>query len=256
MQLYRPQPRCKQQEKVAVGGEIFARTDWKPFQWSPPTARPPALAPDHLSDAPARQAFTMGYWGTDFIFEDDGPVPRMATKNRWMLPKRWRIAGAFKTTRVERSRFATPPRERRSRDGSLAIFVNEDTAVETIRVPSVNEAPRYGLAMDGAWAKRGAEPHNIHPVNKVDWMRLSNEARYLAGILGMTGGLGRASQLLLHPFLQGIFSKLGGTPRLAAESVMPTVERLRKRAQRESAFDLKGEGERQALAELIVKAAQ
>jgi len=38
--------------------------------------------------------------------------------------------------------------------------------------------------------------------------------------------------------------------------VTPTVDRLRKRAQREAAFDLRNEGERQALGDLIVKAAR
>ena len=36
------------------GGGLFPRPDWTRFMWSPPTARPPAITPDHLSDAPAR----------------------------------------------------------------------------------------------------------------------------------------------------------------------------------------------------------
>jgi len=37
-------------------------------------ARRPASVPDHLSDAPVRQAFTEDYWCTDFISEYEVPV--------------------------------------------------------------------------------------------------------------------------------------------------------------------------------------
>jgi hypothetical protein len=72
----------------------------------------------------------------------------------------------------------------------------------------------------------------------------------------MAGGLRRASQFLLHPFLRENFSKLGATPNLPADKVTPTVNRLRKIAQLERAFDLRSEGERQALANTIVRAAR
>src|SRR5262249_36490424 len=61
---------------------------------------------------------------------------------------------------------------------------------------------------------------------------------------------------LLHPFLLSTFARLGGTPNLLTQQVTPTVNRLRKRARREASFDVRVDGERQALANLIVKAAQ
>jgi hypothetical protein len=75
-------------------------------------------------------------------------------------------------------------------------------------------------------------------------------------VVGMTGGLRRANQFLLHPFLRENFAQLGGTPNLPADKVTPTVNRLQKRSQREAVFDLSSEGERQALADLVVKAAR
>jgi hypothetical protein len=66
----------------------------------------------------------------------------------------------------------------------------------------------------------------------------------------------QASQFLLHTFLRETFAKLGGTPSLPANSVTPTVDRLRKRAQREAIYNLAEEDERLALADLIVKAAR
>jgi hypothetical protein len=99
-----------------------------------------------------RQAFTEGYWCTDFIFEYDRPGPRFADENRWMLPRRWRMAGAFKASLVGEPPQAAPPSARRSRDGNLAIFVSGDHPVETIKVPTAYEAMQHALAADGASA--------------------------------------------------------------------------------------------------------
>jgi hypothetical protein len=60
--------------------------------------------PDHLSDAPVPQDFASGYWCTDFNFEYEGPGPRFRDHNRWMLPRRWRMAGAFKVSLVDEPR--------------------------------------------------------------------------------------------------------------------------------------------------------
>ena len=217
-------------ESNRFGGGLFPRPDWTRFMWSPPTARPPASVPDHLSDAPVRQTFTKGYWCTDFIFEYDGPGPRIADENRWMLPRRWRMAGAFKSSLVGEPRHAARPSARRNRDGNLTILVSADHPVETIKVPTAYEAMRHALAADGASADPEAEHGRVYPPSKVVWADPSNEARYLTGVLGMTGGLRRASQFLLHPFLRDTFATLGGTPNLPADKVTPTVNRLRKRA--------------------------
>ena len=88
------------------------------------------------------------------------------------------------------------------------------------------------------------------------WSRPSNEARYLTGVLGLTGGLQRAAYFLLHPFLQDTFARFGGTPNLPTDKVAPTVSRLRKRAPSIATFDLHSEREREALGILVVKAAQ
>ncbi len=224
------------------GGWRFARPEWSRFAWSPPTAHPPAAVPDHLSDAPMRQAFTTGFWCTDFIFEFDGPGPSFGDENRWMLPSRWRMAGAFNTSFIGQPQNALPLVSRRSRDGNLTTFVCADRPVETIVIPSAYDAMRYALARDGAWSVPNAEHGLIRPPNKVVWIAPSNEARYVTGVLGLAAGLKRASQFLLHPFLREAFAELGGTPNLSPDKVTPTVNRLRKRAQLEAVFDLRNEG--------------
>jgi hypothetical protein len=243
------------QEYNHFAGEPFTRPDWTKFMWSPPAANPPVTAPGHLSDAPMRQAFTTGYWCTDFILEYDGPRSRFAIRNQWMLPRRWRMAGAFKVSLVGAPPNNMPP-SRRNRDGNLTIFVGAAHPIETIKVPTAYEALQYALAADGVWVEPGATHERVHPENKVVWTHPSNEARYLTGVLGMTGGLRRAGQILLHPFLKESFAKLGGTPSLPMDQVTPTVNRLQKISRRQATFDLKSEGEKNALADLIVKAAR
>jgi hypothetical protein len=242
-------------ESNRFSGGFFSRPEWTRFIWSPPTAWPPATIPDHLSDAPVRQTFTGGCWCTDLVFEYDGPGPRLAHENRWMLPRRWRMAGAFATSFIGELRHAAPS-ARRSRDGNLAIFVSIDHPVETIKIPTAYEAIGYALAEDGVWADPDAEHERVYPLSKVGWREPSDQARYFTGVLGMTGGLRRACQFLLHPFLRETFAGLGGTPGLPTDAVTPTVNRLRKIRQREPTFDLRSERERQALANLIVKAAR
>lgn len=139
------------------GGGFSLPPDWVSFIWSPPTVHPPATEPDHLSDAPARQTFTTGHWCTDYIFEYDGPGARFADGNRWMLPRRWRMTGAFKTSLVGEQQHTAPPSMRRSRDGNLAIFVSADHPVETIKIPTAYQAIQYALAADGAWIEHDAE---------------------------------------------------------------------------------------------------
>lgn len=238
------------------GGELLSRPEWTHFMWSPPIVRPPVIVPDHLSDAPGRQAFVRGYWCTDFILEYDGPGSHFADENRWILPRRWRMAGAFKPSLVPGPHYDLPPSIRRSRDGNLAILVNTDRPIETITVPTASEAIHHALVVDGASVKSDAEHGQAYPQNKLAWIDRSNEARYLTGVLGMSRGLRRASQFLLHPFLRDVFATLGGTPNLPSDKVTPTAARLQKRARWEAAFDLRNDRERQALADLIVKAAR
>lgn len=170
------------------GGGFFQQPDWRKFTWIPPTAHPPLTIPDHLSDAPVRQTFTEGYWCTDFIFEYDGPGSCFTNENRWILPRRWRMAGAFKVSLVGNLQHVMLPSARRSRDGNLAIFVSAEHPVETIMVPTAYQAIQHALTTDGAWVEPDAEHGSIYPLSKVNWIDPSNEARYLTGILGMAGG--------------------------------------------------------------------
>jgi hypothetical protein len=149
-------------------GSFFKRPDWTQFTWSPPVARPPTKVPDHLSDAPPRQFFTQGFWCADFAFDCEGPGPRLGRGNRWMLPKRWRMAGSFKSSLVGDAGPATvPPAGRRSRGGNLSIFVSTDHPLDTIEVPTPYRAMAHALAVDGRWSRPDAEHGDVHPSGKV-----------------------------------------------------------------------------------------
>jgi hypothetical protein len=235
---------------------VFGRAAWTQFTWTMPSARPPAASPDHLSDAPPRQSFTQGYWTTDYLLEQAGPAARFIGQGQWELSRRWRMAGAFQITRVDGAANQHPPPPRRSRLGALSIPQNADHPVDTITVPSAEDAFAYALARDGRYAKTDAEHGQVAPPAKAAWLDPSNEARYLTGVLGMAGGLQWAEAFLLHPFLMQMFGSLGGSPSVPQDKVGPALSRLVKRARSAPSIDLRDERDREALAAMIVKAGQ
>lgn len=229
---------------------------WHAFQWQPPVANPPAREPEHLKDAPPGQHFTLGVWALDLSFEYPGDKPTFAQENVWILPKRWRMAAAF-DLKFASAGFANAllPLSRTTRSGNLAAFVAVDRPLVSVKVPTIEEAMYLALCRDAAVTRVGPDDPPW-PKAKAHWMRPSNESPHLQGVLGLTGSLSRASRLLLHPFLRNMFASLGGAPNLADADTQATVNSLVSRAGRRSAFDLKSDSDRNALASLIVKAAQ
>lgn len=248
-----PPPAALQQSSERNGDtSFFTQPEWTQFSWTPPVARPPVKIPDHLADAPPRQSFAEGYWCADFILECSGSETCLGGNSVWTLPKRWRMARAFSHSLVGRSDatgWSSPGW--RSRDGSYSIYVSVARPVATIEPPTPLQAMRWALVADGIQPPNLSRPY---PPSRVAYAEPSNEARYLIGILGMFGGLAEAKKLLLHPFLLDVFAVLGGSTNLPIDKVTPTANRLRKIAQRESAFDIRSERERGVLATLIVKA--
>ncbi|MGM9480727.1 zinc finger Ran-binding domain-containing protein [Roseateles sp. NT4] len=242
-------------QAYAVSGPMRG-ADWHAFHWRPPTARPPHREPEHLRDAPFNQAFTLGSWAVDLAFEQEGRAPRFSQVNVRTIPKRWRLASAHKAGFSERGFGPSLPAiTRRNAEGNLTVFASVLRVLESIEVPTIDEALRHALCTDAAiWHPAPGDPP--WPAEKARWMRPSSESSYLAGILGMTEGLANARRLLLHPFLQDMFAALGATPNLADADVRSTAESLAKRARGRPVFDLQSERERDALAALIVKAAQ
>ena len=245
---------ARARENYRLGPGYRGPVDFSEFVWTGSTIRPPPATPDHLSDAPARQAFTQGYWSTDFILGIAGPKARGIVLGRWDIPRRWRMAGAFKFTRVDAVANETALVARRSRSGALALSESLQHPIETISVPTVEEAMFHAFVADGAWADPKAEHGALQPPAPAVWMEPSNEARYLAGVLGMASGLEWAEAFLLHPFLRGVLAKLGGAPSVPADKVVPAANLLRKQVGYAPIFDLREERERNALATMIVKA--
>jgi hypothetical protein len=236
-------------------GELFPNPGWTAFDWTAPAVRPPADMPDHLVDAPIRQSFTTGYWASDFILENENPALRLG-EQRWMLPRRWRLAGAFKVHLVAAPPHADLPRARSSRDGRLTIFLDTGHPIASIIVPSPRAALSHALAVDGRHAEAAREYGDIIPPAKSSWLRAGNEDRYLTGVLVMAGGLEEATEFLLHPFLRGEFAKLGGVPSPTEHDTERTDNRLKKLAGRQAPYDVRKSGDRQALSNLIVRAAR
>ncbi|PRA13554.1 MULTISPECIES: hypothetical protein [Pseudomonas] len=244
-------------ELAQVVDARFMGGQWHDFRWRSPFAHPPAIRPEHLNDAPSGQSFTLGLWAMDLRFEYERDKPNLSQENLWMLPKRWRMAGAFQAKYVIRrmEHNNLPPMHRTSKHGNLTLFVGVNRALESIAVPTIEQAIRHALCFSSLKSDASAaDPPLVS--SKVAWMRASNETPHLTGVLGMTGGLMSAKNLLLHPFLQNMFAGLGGAPNLADADVHATANSLVKRARRNPVFDLQLEDERIALAALIVKAAQ
>ncbi|KZD22931.1 hypothetical protein A4A58_05860 [Tardiphaga robiniae] len=224
-------------------------SEWTQFSWSPPIAKPPTNLPEHLRDVPPQQWFAEGYWCVDFSMEYEGVEGRY-TENVWSLPTRWRMAKAFEHTHSgQTGPTGWHPGGWRSQGGLYSTYVSENRKISTLEPPNAFSAMQWALVSDGSRAQR-----NIHPPSKVGRMELSNEARYLSGILGLLGGLAGAKKLLLHPFLIDVFATFGGTTNLPANKGVPTANRLRNRLQLQPIFNLRDERERDVLAALIVKA--
>lgn len=247
----------KHARELAQFSDGFRFGEWHTFRWTPPVAHPPAKEPEHLRDAPSGQVFTLGLWALDLSFEYERDKPRLAQDNVWMLPKRWRMADAFVAKFVTKgvAQNNPSPMHRTSRHGNLTVFAGFNRELESITVPGIGQAFRSAMCLDSATRRVGPDDPPW-PLKKTAWMKASNESPHLTGILGMAGGLAGAKSLLLHPFLQDLFASLGGAPNLADVDVKATVNALAKRAKGRPVFDLQLEGEREALAALIVKAAQ
>lgn len=243
-------------EPLFFGQGYNSKADWVRFRWTPPTAHPPVTAPDHMVDVPPNQWFGEGFWASDYIFQHEGVGIRLGDQNLWMLPRRWRLAHAFSSEYVTAPRHQRPPAGRRSREGALCLFASAGTAIERITIPTPENAVQFALTRDGFGGQDDVPRGKVWPQPKARDSFPSNEARYLTGVLGLTGGLDEATSFLLHPFLRNVFARLGGTPNLPADKVGPTVNDLRKRAAGQQPFDLHNEQERTVLANMLLKAAR
>ncbi|WP_277962694.1 hypothetical protein [Pseudomonas sp. RIT-To-2] len=246
----------KQAQDLTQAAEgLFKAKQGKEFRWVPPTARPPALQPEHLDDAPSAQLFTLGLWALDLSLEYSRDSLRFGDTGRWMLPKRWRVSQAFGPTYSKRYLGQVGLSPRTSRHGDLSAFAGRDQVLESVSVPTIDHAISQTFCMGfGYRSRKPNDPPSPSP--KFAWMRPSNESPHLTGVLGMTGGLEGAESLLLHSFLQNIFASLGGAPNLADADIQGTANWLVKHARGHPIFDLQAENESGALAELIVKAAK
>lgn len=239
-------------EASGRGDTLDRRPDWEPFVWTPPVARPPHVRPDHLEDVPHSHHFGAGLFAVDHdleISDPDASVYWSDRRPRWVLPRRWRLAEAFQVSRGESQRVLP---QRGTRQGFLTLLGGDNLRVGSIKVPSTSDAIRYALVHDGL----GRNGTTGYPRPKVAWIEPSNEARYLIGVLGLVDGLAGATSFLLHPFLREMFANLGGSTKIAAEAVEPSINRIRKAARSKANFNLRDPQDVGAVADLVVLAAR
>lgn len=228
---------------------------WHTFAWQFPNATPPRRIPEHLNDAPPGQRFTIGLWALDLVLQYDGNAPRLNRVNTWMLPKRWRLSNAFITQFRIQSLAQTDLHVRTEGQGYLSVFPGVNRALESVTVPTLEQALRTAFCFPSTPRKidAGDPPW---PQEKASWMHPSNESSYLLGVLGMTGDLETAMDLLLRPFFVEMFASLGGTPNLKDSDTGLIEKSLSKRALTRPDYNLRNEDDVKALASLALIAAQ
>ena len=244
-------------EKVLFPGTLSHHPGWSAFTWLGARAQPPELAPVHLSDVPFRQRFAMGCWAVDYLLEREGAAAGDgANRSLLLLPRRWRMASAFKIERGGDRPPFMPPRPRRGRDGCLTTFVTAEAPVTAIHVPDPRSAITRALSADGRGAGHLMRHKVAYPACRCAWAAASNEAAYLTGVLGMAGGLSAAGSFLLHLFLRTQLEKLGASSDAGSHDLQPILSSLGKRARRDQSFDLSASDDRGALAALVAREAR
>lgn len=239
-------------EKDGAAASLLSTAD-NGFSWKPPTARIPLVQPDHLLDAPHRQAFLQGQWATDLVFHGVGRDATRFGINRLWLPRWWRLDRQFKLGFASRGFGADVTHTRCERKGALTVFAGIDRVLESVTVPEIDGALTSSLCRDSNRLREyPGDPK--WPKAKATWARRSNEAPHLEGVLGMTGGLDSARGMLLHPFLQRILGKLGGSPNLSDSDMNLAMNSLRKRVrQGHPTIDLTQSNDMTYLAALLAK---
>lgn len=228
---------------------------WQTFSWQFPHATPPVRTPEHLNDAPAGQRFTLGIWALDLALQYDSNAPRLSRANIWMLPKRWRLSNAFITRSRTQVLIQNILHTRTEGQGYLSVFPSVNNVLESVTVPTLEQALRNAFCLPSTpWRIDVGDPP--WPQEKASWMQPSNESSYLLGVLGMTGDLATAMDLLLRPFFVEMFASLGGTPNLNDADTAPIEKALSRRASARPDFSLRNEDDIRALATLALKAAQ
>jgi hypothetical protein len=163
-------------EPLRFGLGYSSQADWLKFEWEGSEARPPVAEPGHLVDAPPNQSFAEGFWPSDYAFGLPGVGIRLGDSNTWMLPKRWRLAGAFGVERANSMQHQVPPEPRRSRYGALCVFSHRSETITRITVPTPESALRYAFIRDGAWAEDDVASGRVKPAPKVSDAFPSSEA--------------------------------------------------------------------------------
>lgn len=245
---------------VADKQSLFRRSgqltggEWAQFLWTPPLARPPVIEPEHVRDVPPRQSFTLGYWAVDFNLAFDGVNTHLGHGNRWLLPRRWRLARAFKLDYKQgpSMRLSLPPVQRTNREGNLTAISATHRTIEAIQAPDL----RFALAEAFCAARHADAGDPPIPPSPARWIEPSNEDQHLNGVLGLAGGLPNAVAMLLHPFLRNAFAALGAAPNLAHTATASVTNKLLKQAKGRPQYDLTQQDDIDALAALVVKAAQ
>ena len=232
----------------------FPRRNWVSFSWSPPTIRPPTIAPDHLDDAPPRHMFTGGFWPLDFGFQYDGPGRYPGGDNSWVLSRRWRMAGAFQISWEDDK--VPWLSARQNRQGNLTFFVSLVRPVASIKISlrsrSLSTCSRVRRDVgEPAWPTRRVSTFAQSLLDKT-----IQRSEVLNGHAWHGGRRAASQPISFTSVLTRYVCQLGGSSKVSSETIQPMLSCVGKLAEQHRLFDLRSDREKEALAELIVKVAQ
>ncbi|MGC4024176.1 MAG: hypothetical protein QM744_02815 [Mesorhizobium sp.] len=195
--------------KALVTGRIFNhRTTWKRFELDGPTVHPPAPLIAHLQGIQTPSRATAGLWAIDLDLERETNHSRYSNvRNRWLLPRRLRMTGAF--LRPYQGRLNNLCTPRTTVEGHLTAYLGFDEECPAVTLPDDDVAFHYAIQQGNDWQPPSPSKAAIRGENEYRWSRPSDKGRYLLGTLRLFGDLQIAGRILLHPFWMSVFERLG-----------------------------------------------
>lgn len=157
-----------------------------------------------------------GAWMLDIQLDRSANYSQYSNVDHWWaLPRRLRLAYSF----IERGSVSTRPDDsflrllpRVSSSGKLSVASSLSGNVPQLRIPRDDDLLRHALIQPHDWIGHNAlqEQAQISSI----WTgyadtETSDKGRYLVGTMNLLGGLENAFDILLEPFWQTLFGKLG-----------------------------------------------
>ncbi len=221
----------------------------------------PLAVPWHAKESVLPPGLRDGNWMVDLFvdrFEDHDPYSNK--RDRWALPRRLRMERAFELdVEYEREHHHEVTLLRVQRSGALTTNLNQRVSRAAVSAPTDLDALRFGLCNKWEWSpfdqRSGKGPQGRQRFAEAE---LSDEGRYLIGVLALFDGITDAFSVLMSGYWRGVLQHLGAvaTDRDASKRD-ELIKVLRRRLrQPKGALKIEGDDQLNRLAEEAMRAAR